>query len=307
MRRKFLALTLVVMLLSLFPVSCSSAPQDEGNIALIRLNGGIAETSSQFGFSTSGITPKKVRDYLEKAKEDGAIKGVVLRVNSPGGTAAASQEIAGMIRRLEKPVVVSMADTAASGGYYISTYADWIVAQPGTATGSIGVIAQFMDVSGLCDKLGLNPQIIKSGKHKDMSHGVRPLTDEEKRIMQDFCDDAYEDFVKAVADGRGLDIERVRELATGQIYTGERAKELGLVDELGGVETAKTKVAELADITSPKLVEYKPPAPWWQEFIPGFLAKTDSDNLKLSEEQQLYLRLIKALEGWNGVPRYQVP
>lgn len=306
-RNKILALALVTVLI-MFPVSCAfvSQEQEKGNIALIRLSGSIAEVP-QFSFLASAITPKQVRDYLEKAEKDEAIGGVILRINSPGGTVAASQEIAGMVKRFEKPVVTSMADTVASGGYYISTYADWIVAQPGTSTGSIGVIAQFMDVSDLYDKLGLDPQTIKSGKHKDMFTGARPLTDEEKQIMQDFCDDAYEDFVKAVADGRGLEIERVRKLATGQIYIGEQAKKLGLVDELGGIETAKSKVAELADISKPELVEYKPPAPWWQKFIPGFLVETDSKNPGLSEEQQLYLRLIRVIEGWNGVPRYQVP
>ncbi len=300
---KFPIIGLVIAVLVALAIT-SCFPKEKGNIALIRLNGSIAE-APQLGFFFSAITPEQVKGYLERAERDGAIKAVVLRLNSPGGTVAASQEIAEMIKKFKKPIVISMGDTVASGGYYISAYADWIVAQPGTMTGSIGVITQLMNVSGLLDKLGLKPEIIKSGRHKDMFFGLRPLTEEERQILQDLCDDAYEDFINAVAEGRKLGVERVRELATGQVYTGEQAKKLGLVDELGGLKVALDKAAELAKVAKPKVVEYKPPAPWWERFLPGIFSKLGDKGIKISTEQLLYLQILQILEGWNAVPRYQ--
>lgn len=284
----------VVLVLSLL-ISASCIPiggAKEGNVALIRLNGSIAESATFFG---SAITPKQVKGYLDKAEKDGAIKAVILRINSPGGSAAASQEIAGMIKDFEKPVVVSMGDIAVSGGYYISVYSDWIVAQPATTTGSIGVITMLMDVSGLMEKLGIKPETIKSGKYKDMFTGMRPLTEKEEEILQKLCDDAYEDFINAVAEGRGIKTKEVRNLATGQVYTGEQAKGLGLVDELGGLEEAKEKAAELAGIKKPKVEEYKPPKPWWMKFLPGFLESKPKSPVSPS-----ILLLLKALRGWQA-------
>jgi len=152
-----------------------------------------------------------------------------------------------------------MGSMAASGGYYISAKADKIVALPGTSTGSIGVIAQIPNVKGLFDKLGIEMQTFKGGKYKDMYSGFRELTPEEKEIMQKLVDDYYEQFVEVVAEGRGLSREQVRSLATGQLYTGAQAKELGLVDELGGLDTAIDLAAELAGVTTPRIEYYTPP------------------------------------------------
>ena len=160
-KRKGLILFLIAIVL-FSSVASSCLLLGEGNkIALIRLSGTIAE-GSQGGFLTSGgITPSRVRSYLQQASGDSSIKAVVLRIDSPGGTAAASQEIATMVREFEKPVVISMGDIAASGGYYISAYADKIVAEPSTTTGSIGVIIQIIYIEGLLEKLGLEMEIIK--------------------------------------------------------------------------------------------------------------------------------------------------
>ncbi len=152
---------------------------------MIPLSGTIASSSQQGLLTSSGITPELVRGYLNRAESDGGVKTVVLRVNSPGGSAVASQEIASEIRRFrtetDKPVVISMGDIAASGGYYISAYADTIVANPSALTGSIGVISQFIYIEGSLDKLGLELETIKTGKHKDM--GIWPLTEEQRQIM----------------------------------------------------------------------------------------------------------------------------
>jgi protease-4 len=154
-----------------------------------------------------------------------------------------------------------MSDLAASGGYYISAGADKIVALPGTLTGSIGVISEMPNLKGLFDKLGIDMQVFIAGKHKDMYAGLRELTPEEKVLMQGMTDQLYNQFVQVVAKGRGLSEDKVRELATGQLYTGIQAKELGLVDELGGLQTAIDLAASLAGVSEPEVEYYKPQVP----------------------------------------------
>jgi protease-4 len=230
-----------------------------GKIAVISLSGTITTGSSSL-FSTSTITLELVRDYLTKAKEDKAVKAVVLHIDSPGGEVAPCQEILWEIENVKetKFIVVSMGVTAASGGYYISTQADKIVALPTTMTGSIGVISAIPNIEGFLEKLGIQIEIFKGGKYKDMYQGLRELTPEEEEIMQQMIDEYYEQFIDVVAEGRELSREEVRDLATGQLYTGTEAKELGLVDELGDLNTAIDLAAELADIEAP-IVEYYQP------------------------------------------------
>ncbi len=229
--------------------------RDEDRIVVIKLQGAIQE--SMGGLFAGGISPELVYNQLQRAEEDPHIEGVVLRVQSPGGSIAASQEIAALVRDFEKPIVVSMADMAASGGYYISAPAQGIVAQPGTMTGSIGVISSIMDMEDLYEKLGISVETIKSGRHKDMFN--RTLTEEERELMQEISDRAYEQFISDVAEGRDMEIEEVRELATGELFIGSQAKELGLVDRLGGVDDAIDYLAELNDLEHP--VRYEFPAP----------------------------------------------
>jgi protease-4 len=268
-----------------------------GKIAVIPLSGSVVGVSQQGLLTSGGITPSLVRNYLRKAREDAFVKAVVLRIESGGGSAAASQEIAAEVRRFReetgKPVVVSMGDVAASGGYYISVYADKIVANPATLTGSIGVISQFIYIEGLLEKLGLEMETIKAGEHKDM--GIRPLTDEEREIMQAITDDLYEQFIDAVAEGRNLPPDTVRELATGQLYTGGQALELGLVDELGDRERAIWLAAELAGVTAPTVEEYGIGGPWWSGLL---------QQLKLWPLGEDELAFLRMLEGWQAVPRY---
>jgi len=203
---------LLVLILAILLSGCLDSFSG-AKVAVIPLSGTITADSQGTLLSLGGITPGLVRDYLDRAASDANVKAIVLRVESPGGSAAASQEIARDIKRFKeetgKIVVVSMGDTAASGGYYISVYADKIVANPSTLTGSIGVISQFYYIDGLLEKLGLEMEVIKSGEYKDM--GLQPLSEEERQIMQAIIDDMYEDFVGAVAEGRGLDNNRVRE------------------------------------------------------------------------------------------------
>ena len=261
-KKKVTAIALAMLLLAtmLIPASCISVMPAGDKIAVISLTGSITAGGSSL-FWGSAITPSSVREQLNKAEMDAAVKAIVLRVDSSGGAVAPCQEISAEIEKVKqsKPVVVSMGSMAASGGYYISAKADKIVALPGTSTGSIGVISTIPNVKGLYDKLGIEMQTFTGGKHKDMYSGFRELTPEEEEIMQQMVDDYYEQFVGMVAESRGLSKEEVRNLATGQLYTGDQARELGLVDELGGLDTAIDLAAELAGVTAPQIEYYRPP------------------------------------------------
>jgi protease-4 len=254
------AIVCLTVLLVIFAIS-TSCTFAQNKVAVISLSGPIQSESSGFFFGGSVITPESVRTELERAKNDVSVKAIVLQINSPGGSVAASQEIVNLLEQVKKPIVVSMSDMAASGGYYISAGADKIVALPGTLTGSIGVISEMPNLKGLFDKLGIDMQVFKAGEHKDMYAGFRELTPEEKVIMQDMTDQLYAQFVQVVAKGRGISEDEVRKLATGQLYTGTQAKELGLVDELGGLQTAIDSAASLAGISKPQVEYYKPQTP----------------------------------------------
>jgi protease-4 len=253
-----LACLVVLIVLLIMSASCTYA---QNKVAVISLSGPIQSESSGFLFGGSVITPESVRNELDRAKNDTAVKAIVIQVDSPGGSVAASQEIANLLGEVKKPIVVSMSDLAASGGYYISAGADKIVALPGTLTGSIGVISEMPNLKGLFAKLGIDMQVFKAGEHKDMYAGFRELTPEEQTIMQDMTDQLYNQFIQVVANGRTLSEDKVRELATGQLYTGIQAKELGLVDELGGLDTAIDEAAGLAGISQPEVEYYKPQTP----------------------------------------------
>jgi protease-4 len=229
-------------------------------VAVIPLSGSITTGDSSFS-SGSSITPGLVRNYLAKAESDKAVRAIVFRIESPGGEIEPCQEILWEIEKAKetKTIVVSMGGMAASGGYYISTPADRIVALPSTQTGSIGVISSAVNVEGLLEKLGIQIEIFKGGKYKDMYWGVRNLTAEEREIMQAMVDEYYEQFIEVVAERRGLSEDDVRDLATGQLYSGSRAKELGLVDELGDLDTAIDLAMELAGMETARVEYYRPP------------------------------------------------
>ena len=243
----------------LVPIILLSRPA-AGKVVVISLSGTITTDDSSLS-SGSTITPGLVRDYLTKAEADKAVKAIVLRIESSGGEIEPCQEILLEIERAKetKTIVVSMGEMAASGGYYISTAADKIVAMPTTQTGAIGVISAAIDVKGLLDKLGIQIKTFQGGKYKDMYWGLRELTPEEETIMQQMVDEYYQGFIDVVAEGRGLGQEEVKNLATGQLYSGTKAKELGLVDVLGDLDTAINLAAELAGIKAPIVEYYKQP------------------------------------------------
>ena len=235
-------------------------------IALINVEG-VISSESPSSFLEQGFSANSVIAALERAQKDKHVKGVVLRVNTPGGTVAASQDIYDAILRFrkEKPIVVSMADVAASGGYYISSAADRIVAQKGTMTGSIGVIFNFVDAAQLIEKIGVNSNVIKSGKFKDAGSPYRKMTNDEQQLFQSSVNGAYKQFITAIEEGRinrddkysvektNLTKENLEKFADGRVFLGDEAKELGFVDSLGSQYDAHRIIAQMAGETTDTL------------------------------------------------------
>ncbi len=221
---------------------------------------GIVEAKGTIGDAQAGVDADRVVKLLKRYEKDDDIKAVVLRVDSPGGSVAPSQEIHDAVKRIKgrKKVVVSMGALAASGGYYISAPADRIYAEPGTLTGSIGVIFMHFNVRGLLEWARVEETTLKTGKYKDTLSPFRPVQDTDREEIQGISDDVYAQFVEAVADGRKLPEAKVRELAEGRIYTGRKAKELKLVDELGGLDDAVQAAWALAGQKGEARVQYPP-------------------------------------------------
>ncbi len=205
-----------------------------------------------FGIATSEEITKSLKD----ASEDEGVKAIVMRINSPGGSPAASQEIIAAMKKVKKPIVVSMGDVAASGAYYISAPATRIIANPDTITGSIGVIWEFQNRSAFYDKDGTKFYISKSGELKDMGGDWRGLTDDEKKYADQIISESYNRFVEEVARGRNLSVSKVKDLADGRVYTGAKAKELGLVDDFGSMDDAIDIAASLGGIAGKPDVTY---------------------------------------------------
>lgn len=220
-------------------------PTGGAKVAVVEIEGIIVDGSAA------------VRELREHA-ENPSIKAVVLRVNSPGGVVAPTQEIFGAIQRARKagkPVVASLGAVAASGGYYVAVAADRIYANPGTLTGSIGVVMQLANLEGLLKKVGVEYVVVKAGAYKDVGNFARTMSPEERRMLQALLDDVYSQFVEAVSEGRGLEKKDVLAFAEGRIYSGQQALALKMVDELGGFEEAVEAAGKLANISGrPKLV-----------------------------------------------------
>ena len=201
----------------------------------------------------SDATIQRIHTYRDAPN----VKAIVLRINTPGGSVAPVQEVFAELNKLDKPIVASMGSTAASGGYYIACAADTIVANPGTLTGSIGVIMQFTKMKGLYDKVGLEQQIIKSGQFKDAGSAFRDLTDEEKAALQETVDDVYNQFVDAITQSRAEHLTRdeIVQLADGRIFSGKQAQAHKLVDQLGNLQDAIKIAGKLGNIDgTPKVL-----------------------------------------------------
>ena len=225
--------------------------------------------------------PDTIVDQIHQYRDDQAVKAIVLRINSPGGSVAPVQEIYSELKKLDKPIVASMSSTAASGGYYIAAIADEILANPGTLTGSIGVIMQFTKLKGLYEKIGLEQQVVKSGKFKDTGSPLRDLTDEERELLQATLDNVHNQFIDAVFEGRQKHLTRedVVALADGRIFSGQQALEYKLVDQLGNLPDAIDRAGELGGISGkPKVVRTKRKTSMLERIL-GATGKENLDKL----------------------------
>jgi protease-4 len=233
-------------------------------IAVVEIDGPIA-------FASRGGAERIVR-RLRTLRENNDVRAVILRINSPGGSVAATQEIYEellTLRRGKKVVVASFGDVAASGGYYIACAAQRIVANPGTITGSIGVIMQVTNVTELFEKIGVRAETIKSGAMKDAGSPYRRMTEEDRRVFQGLVGDAYRQFRQAVSEGRQISPEKLDKIADGRVFTGAQAMEVGLVDVLGGFQTAIDETRRIAGIRDPQPTLLYSATPWDKMF--GFL------------------------------------
>lgn len=234
-------------------------PKDKsGNIIAVYYASGEITDYPGSSSSEDGIVGSKVITDLRKIQEDDDIKAVVLRVNSPGGSAFASEQIWNAVKNLKakKPVIVSMGNYAASGGYYISCVADTIVAEPTTLTGSIGIFGMIPNVKELSEKVGLNYDVVKTNKHSDFGIIMRPLNDDEKSLMQMMITQGYDTFLTRCAEGRHMSKEAIEKIAEGRVWTGETAKGLGLVDVLGGIDTALNIAVSKAGVENYTVISY---------------------------------------------------
>ena len=246
-------LTLSIIAIIIGVIATGMQLSSSSYIALIRIDGEIGEQSSSYWSKSRS----SFLQQLQTAANDPSVKAIVLRINSPGGSAAASQELYHTVLQIRQqgiPVVASLGDTAASGGYYVAAAADYILAQGSTITGSIGVIMQTVNLEELYEKIGIEVQTIKSGQFKDTGNASRPLTDAEIELLSELINDAWDQFVNDVATARKLDRQAVEAVADGRILTGRQALHAGLIDELGGLEEAIQKAAEFAGIQSSYLV-----------------------------------------------------
>ena len=235
----------VLILINLFFPDLDLSTDDR--IGLIRVEGVILDSQTTIG-------------ELKRFSENPSVKAIVIRIDSPGGGVVPSQEIHDAVKRVRstnnKAVIASMGSVAASGGYYIAAATDRIVANPGTLTGSIGVIMETANVEGLLQKIGVEGIVIKSGKYKDVGSPLRKMSADERGLLQAVMDDVHKQFIEAVAEGRSLELRAAQALADGRIFTGRQAKDAKLVDELGDLEAAIQLAAEVVGIEGePKVIE----------------------------------------------------
>jgi len=297
--RKRSALVTVIVLVLLFAALLSSiawlahrkgglsGPVFGDKVALLEVRGMI-------------IDVQPVIEQLVKFTRDDSVKAVVFRIESPGGGVSPSQELYREIQRAaeKKPVVASMGSVAASGGYYIASGGQKIYANPGTITGSIGVIAQFTNLEELFKKIGFRMEVVKSGAFKDVGNPGRTMTPEEREYLQKLLDSVHEQFIRDVARGRRMPEEKVRGIADGRIFTGEQARELGLVDELGGLNDAIEAAAKMAGITGePKLVYPEKRKISLLDYLIDRSAETLTEHLK----ESVGLLLLQSLTRDGGI------
>lgn len=282
----------------------------KNKIAVIYAEGSIVDGKGEAG----SIGDEKYVKILQRIRKEDKVKAVVLRINSPGGSALASENILQEIKLTQDagmPVVVSMGDYAASGGYYIAAFADTIVAEPNTLTGSIGVFSIIPNAKDLLnDKLGITVDTVKTGK---FAHGITPfyeMSPEEQRIFQNMTERTYETFLQRVSSGRGMTRDQVNEIAQGRVWTGTAAKRLGLVDEIGGLDKAIAIAAHLAGVKEHRVVEYPAIKDPWQRLIEDLTGEEEVRTQRLLKhglnDWYLYYQFAKEIQDAKG-PQARLP
>lgn len=257
-KKKIMFLLSAVILCSVLALLLLSGRQQAANqsasaakIAVVYVDGVISGGRTAGNFLSEGGGTDALIKQLHSAADDPSVKAIVLRINSPGGSSTATEEVGAEIKKIRaqgKPVVTSMGDMAASGGYWLAACTDKIYANPSTLTGSIGVYMPYSNWEELYKKIGIRSEKIKSGAHKDILSNDRPMTQEERVILQNLVNEIYENFVAVIVEGRHMDAAEVRKLADGRVYTGKQAMEAGLVDEMGNLYDAIDGTAKLVGI-----------------------------------------------------------
>ena len=271
---------------------------EKSKVAVIYAVGGIDDGNQD------GIVSDKLVETIDKVTKDDAVKSVVFRVSSPGGSAYGSEQIWRALSNLKakKPLIVSMGDYAASGGYYISSMADEIVAQPNTITGSIGIFGIIPNISGLNSKLGLTYDGVKTNKLSDAISVNRPFRPEERELMQNYVNRGYELFVKRCADGRKKTVDQIKAIAEGRVWTGEDALRIGLVDKIGGIDEAIAIAAKKAKLTAYNVKEYPAKEDFASKLMKSFGEDMETKIVKaqLGENYKIFKEL-KNIEKINGI------
>ncbi len=227
-----------------------------GNVALIPITGVItADGEGYFGKST--VSSQAIVDFIQKAEDNSRVKVILLEINSPGGSAVASDEIAGAVKAAKKPVIALIREVGASGGYWVASATDHIIANRMSITGSIGVISSYLEFSGLMEKYGVNYERLVAGEHKDIGTPYRPLDEQERQILQGKLDKIHEFFIEEIVANRGMKKTDVQKLATGEFYVGSEALENGLIDQLGDTKTAEEYITQTYGLKKVEYVEYK--------------------------------------------------
>ena len=250
--------------------SLKPAPSNaKERIAVMYAEGEIMPEAADQQYNMASLITEKMARELIKLKEDKEVKAVVIRVNSPGGSAYVSDQIWKQVKALkeEKPVVVSMGNVAASGGYYISCAANQIVAEPNTLTGSIGVFGMFPNMTGLFEKLDVTSDVVKTHAFTDLGNIARPMTADEKVLVQGAIERNYRTFLARCAEGRGMSVEAIDAIGQGRVWTGEQALANGLVDRLGDLDTAIQVAADLADLSEYSIQSVSSSKHWWDKLL----------------------------------------
>ena len=263
MNNKWLTFAIVIIglyLLSLGIVTLYNYEKGnfENDIAIIPIKGPITMEGQSLGFgSGDSVSSNTIVSFIKEANNNPSVKGIILEINSPGGTVLASKEIADEVKNSKKPVVAVIREFGASGAYWIASATDYIIADQMSITGSIGVIGSYLEFSGLFEEYGITYQELKAGEYKDAGSPFKPLTPNERAFLQKNINVIHEEFIQTVATNRNMSLENTRDIADGRFYLGTEAKELGLIDAYGNMDEGIKKVEELANISNATTIRYE--------------------------------------------------